>query len=60
MNVKTWKKKCVNVEEKPNTEGDRKSVEGQSSWRMDVTRLEHEMSKFTYGKVGGIQCLSHH
>ena len=26
---------------------------------MDVTRLEHEMSKFTHGEPGGIRRLPH-
>ena len=29
----------------------------QASCRMDVTRLEHKMSKFTHGEAGGIRCL---
>ena len=37
-----------------NTECDRNSVVSQASFRMDVTRLELEISKFTHGEAGGI------
>ena len=37
-----------------NSEGDRNSVVSPASCRMDVTRLEREMSKFTHGEAGGI------
>ena len=42
-----------------NTECDRNSVESQASCRMDVTRLEHEMSNLTYVETGGIGRLPH-
>ena len=40
-----------------NTEGDRNSVVNQASCRMDVTRLEHDMSKFKHGEASGIRLL---
>ena len=40
-----------------NTEGNRNSVVSQALCKMDVTQLEHEMSKFKHGESGGIQCL---
>ena len=42
-----------------NTEGNRNSVVCQPSCRMDVTRLEHEMSKFTHGETDSIRRLPH-
>ena len=42
-----------------NTEGDRNSVVSQALCRMDVTRIEREMSKFTHGEADGIRCLPH-
>jgi hypothetical protein len=42
-----------------NTEGDRNSAASQALCRMDVTRLEHGMSKFTHGKAGGIRRFPH-
>ena len=35
------------------------SVAGQASRRMDVTRLQYEMSKFTYAETGDIRRLPH-
>jgi len=42
-----------------NTEEDKNSVVSQASCRMDVIRLQVEMSKFTHDEAGGIQRLPH-
>ena len=42
-----------------NTEGVRNSLVNQASCRMEVTRLQHDLSKFRHGKAGGISYLPH-
>ena len=42
-----------------NTEGDRSSEVSQASYGIICAAVNHEMSKFTHGVVGGIRRLPH-
>ena len=42
-----------------NTECDGNSVVSKAQCRIDVTRLEYEVSKFLHGEAGGIRHISH-